>query len=101
MNKSSTPQAEAPEHKEQLGDMTIVISNPVLTVADTFIFQGDYEQWLGGRKDSNANRAEFAKGHFGNMGRGNISLIPLEDFYPGITHLAICSAETISLTISS
>ena len=39
----------------------------------SFTFSSQYQAWLGQRKDNANNRRLFAKLHFGNMGRENIT----------------------------
>ena len=66
--KSSYCLVEAPEHKSQLGDMTIVCESPVWSVQDTRESEEEYKEWLGSRKDNNKNRKDFASSHMGNVG---------------------------------
>ena len=95
--KSSYCIPEAPEHKTQLGDMTIACTSPVEEAS----LESDYIQFRGTRKESNKIRADFAVTHFGNVGKANITNIPIRDYYCGVTHLVLRSSETISLRISS
>lgn len=39
----------------------------------SFVISSQYQQWLGRRKDNSTNRRLYAKEHFGNMGRDNIT----------------------------
>ena len=58
--KSSYCIPEAPEHKTQLGDMTIACTSPVEDAS----LESDYIQFRGTRKESNKIRADFAVTHW-------------------------------------
>ena len=91
--RSSYPFVEAPEHKTQMGDMRVTCSKPVTTLTNV----DQYQNWLKERKDNDNNRQVFSKTHLGSMGRENISCKSPEEYYPGALHLAMRSAETLSL----
>ena len=92
---SSYPIPEAPEHVQQLGDMTIIFEEPVWTVDETKKYEDLFPTWLNNRKDNQTNRREFGKQHFGNQGRMNITGSDLKRFYPPAMHRGLRCAETI------
>ena len=97
---SSYPITEAPEHSDQLGDMTIIFEGPSWKINDTDKCADTFTTWLQNRKDNQHNRRQFAKEHFGNTGRSNITGTELEYFYPPAMHRALRSAETIGRRIA-
>ena len=77
--------------------MSVMSKGPVWTVQDT---QNLEQKWL---KESTTKgkqtRSEFAKSNLGNLGRLNVTMFDLQNYYPGTMHLAIRSAETVSIQI--
>lgn len=96
---SAYPIPEAPEHIQQLGDMSLLFEEPVWTVEETNKYQELFPVWLQDKKDTPANRRQFAKEHFGNKGNENLTGTDLRYFYPPVMHRAIRAAETIGRRI--
>lgn len=92
---SSYPIEEAPEHFNQLGDMTVCCPKPLRSVEETTQASMNYIQWLGDKKDTPDKRREFTKANYGLTGRQNICNTELDDFYPGTMHRCINSVQTI------
>lgn len=89
------PITEAPEHKSQLGDMTLACEEPIRTTETTKEMKNKYKEWLGGEKDNKQNRREFATENFGYTGNRNTTGIEFVDFYPGTMHKCMRATETI------
>lgn len=53
---STYPIPEAPEHQNQLGDMTITCKEPIWKVSMTEAAEEDFKNWLGKRVDNTENR---------------------------------------------
>ena len=53
---STYPIPEAPEHVNQLGDMTITCKEPIWKVSMTEAAEEDFKNWLGKRVDNTENR---------------------------------------------
>ena len=92
---SAYPIPEAPEHSDQLGDMSLVFEKPVWTVDEIEKYEELFPTWLKHKQDNPTNRREFAKEHYGCKWRLNIAKTDLRHFYPPVMHRALRSAETI------
>lgn len=97
-SRSTYPIPDAPEHISLLGNMSVICTEPVWTFKDT---QDLEEKWLQEQSTDTGKqtRSEFAKNNLGNQGRLNTTTFDLKNYFPGSMHLAIRSAETLSIQI--
>lgn len=81
---SSFPIPDAPEHANQLEDMTIICIKPVFAQEDSLLAEQKVNGWVKGKSPTKENRREFAKSNFGRQGRASLDV---DDYYVGTTHL--------------
>ena len=92
------PIPDAPEHANQLGDMTFICKKPVFTQKDSLLAENNFASWLKGKSSTKESRREFAKLNFSMRGRA--SLVRVEHDYVGTMHLGLRAAESLSIRIS-
>ena len=78
--------------------MRVVSNAPVWTHEDSRDMRQRYEQMME-KNHVPIRRSEFAKDNLGNQGQENLTICDLQNYFPGIMHLAIRSAETLSIQI--
>lgn len=93
-SSSTFPIPDAPEHTKLLGNMLVIYPGPVCTVEDTREME---KNWM--KEKTPVPRSELARNNFGNEGRVNLTNCDMQDYFPGAMHLAIRSAETLSVQI--
>ena len=77
------PITEAPEHKTQLGDISITCLQQTRTVEKAGEMVNEFEKWLENQQPNTLNRRDFAKTHFGYASKKNVTEKGLTKFYPG------------------
>ncbi|CAH3170265.1 unnamed protein product, partial [Porites evermanni] len=75
--------------------MKILFVEPTWCLEETEKTSCQCQTWLGKRTDNFNNKRLFAKQHFGNMGRNNITGTPMFEYYPPSMHYVLRSAEKI------
>ena len=65
------PIPECPEHKSELGDLSVYQKEPVLTAVDATEANKKSEEYIAGKKLTKSSRSEFAKHNLGMTGMIN------------------------------
>ena len=92
--ENSSSRSTFPEHNSLLGNMLVISANPVWTYEDS---RNMGEKWL--QEGNCIKRPELARSNLGNQGRENITACDMQNYFPGTMHLALRSAETLSIQI--
>ncbi len=93
-SRSTYPIPDAPEHSTLLGNMMVISTGPVWTVEDTEKIEQEWNE-----VKPPTTRSDFARNNLGNQGRVNLTCCNMQNYFPGAMHLAIRSAETLSVQI--
>ena len=93
-SRSTYPIPDAPEHSTLLGNMMVISTGPVWTVEDS---EKKEQEW--NKIQTPTTRSDFARNNLGNQGRVNLTCCDMQNYYPGVMHLAIRSVETLSVQI--
>ena len=93
-SRSTYPIPDAPEHSTLLGNMMVISTGPVWTVEDTEKIEQEWNE-----VKPPTTRSDFARNNLGNQGRVNLTCCDMQNYFPGAMHLAIRSAETLSVQI--
>ena len=96
---STYPIPEAPEHRYQLGDLSIFQAKPLLTASDTEQAANKWNEFVGNKANSKSNRNEFARLHQGLTGFINPSGLDIQDIYPPMMHRSFNVLGSICLRI--
>lgn len=97
-SRSTFPIPDSPEHTSLLGNMRVISTGPVWTHQDSRDMEQKYNR-LNEKTPVPVSRSDFAKNNLGNQGRVNLTTCDMQNYFPGTMHLAIRSAETLSIQI--
>ena len=98
---SMYPIPECPEHKSQLGDLSVYQKEPVLTAVDATEANKKFEEYIAGKKLTKSSRSEFAKHNLGMTGMINPTGLDINMVYPPMMHRTLNSLASICLRINT